>query len=208
MTRSTHRNSQDSQVERNDVEENVLSFLAKKGPVSVSEVYEALGAQDSSLTRAKLVDAVRVLAEQGRTELQDIPQAVNSLGEYLLLWERNLWFYGSLALSFAALLAVLVVPPEFPFVAIRWLLGSLFVLFIPGYVTVEGLFTRRQLDSTERLALSVTLSLVLIPLMSLLLNYTPWGITLTSILTALTLLTVGLSLIALIRNYGESKVLK
>jgi len=66
----------------------------------------------------------------------------NSLGEYLKLWERNLWLYASLAVSFATVLVIYAVPSEFPFDALRWVLGSVFVLFIPGYVTVEALFTK------------------------------------------------------------------
>jgi len=38
--------------------------------------------------------------------------------------------------------AIYAVPSEFPFVALRWVLGSVFVLFIPGYVTVEALFPK------------------------------------------------------------------
>ena len=89
--------------------------------------------------------------------------------------------------------------------AIRWVLGSLFVLFIPGYVTVEALFPKgRELDTIERFALSVGLSLALVPLVGLLLNYTPWGIRLNPIVLSLTLLTVGLAMVALAREYRFS----
>jgi len=92
-----------------------------------------------------------------------------------------------------------------PLVAIRWVLGSLFVLFIPGYVTVEALFPKgRELDTIERFALSVGLSLALVPLVGLLLNYTPWGIRLNPIVVSLTLLTVGLAVVALAREYRLS----
>jgi len=54
------------------------------------------------------------------------------------------------------------------------------VLFIPGHVAVEALFPKsREIDAIERFALSVELSLALVPLIRLLLNYTPSGISLT-----------------------------
>jgi uncharacterized membrane protein len=60
-------------------------------------------------------------------------------------------------------------------VLIRWVLGSLFVLFIPGYVTAELLFPKgRELDTIEGFGLSVGWSLALVPLVGLLLNFTPW----------------------------------
>lgn len=203
--RLKHWRSENSQFEKNDIEEQVLRYIAEKGPVSVSELYEALTVKDSSLTKTKLVEVVRGLTEQGKADLEDIPPAIGSFGEYLQLWERNLWFYGSLAMSLATLLIIYVVPSEFPFVTLRWVFGSLFVLFIPGYVTVEALFTEeRQLDSIERFALSVGLSLALVPLVGFLLNYTPWGIRLNPIVISLTVLTVGLAMIAVTRRYGAS----
>jgi uncharacterized membrane protein len=80
-----------------------------------------------------------------------------------------------------------------------------FVLFVPGYVTVEALFPKgRDLDRIERFALSVGLSLALVPLIGLLLNYTPWGIRLTPIVISLSSFTVGMALVALARQYRMS----
>jgi uncharacterized membrane protein len=127
------------------------------------------------------------------------------LRQYLGFWERNLGLYAALATSLLTILAIYTVPPQPPLVAIRWVLGSVFVLFIPGYVTVEALFPKSlELDGIERFALSVGLSLALVPLVGLLLNYTPWGIRLTPILISLTILTVALCLIGLIRKFQLS----
>ncbi len=201
----SHGRSKGSQFEKNDINEQVLRYITEKGSVSVSELYEALSEKDSSLTKAKLVDTVTRLTKQGSANLEDIPLAIGSFVDYLRLWERNLWLYGSLALSLLTVLIIYVVPSEFPFVIIRWLLGSVFVLFIPGYVTVEALFTEEaRLDSIERFALSIGLSLALVPLVGLLLNYSPWGIRLATIVISLTIFTVGLALIAVTRRYQAS----
>jgi len=151
-----------------------------------------------------MMDLVQRLAEHDKVNLEDVPPVVKSLPEYLGIWERNLWLYASLAVSFATVFVVYVLPSEFPFVALRWVLGSVFVLFVPGYVTVEALFQGRELDSIERFALSVGLSLAMVPLIGLLLNYTPWGIRLTPIVISLTVLTVGLAMVALARQYRAS----
>jgi uncharacterized membrane protein len=69
---------------------------------------------------------------------------------------------------------------------VRTLLGLPFILFIPGYVLVFALFpakkTDRGIDTLERLALSFGLSIAVVPLIGLALNYTPWGIRLQPIL--------------------------
>jgi uncharacterized membrane protein len=187
------------------LDEQALRYLEKNATASVQELHDALTVRNPSLTQAETVDLVWRLAGQEKVSLEDVPPATKSLAEYLKLWERNLWLYGSLLVALATILVIYVVPSQFPFVALRWVIGSVFVLFIPGYVTVEALFPKgRELDSIERFALSVGLSLALVPLVGLLLNYTPWGIRLNPIVISLTVLTVGLAVIALARQYRIS----
>ena len=65
--------------------------------------------------------------------------------------------------------------------AARIVLGVLFVLFFPGYTLVAALFpARNSIGRIERLALSFGLSIAVVPLIGLGLNYTPWGIRLTT----------------------------
>lgn len=60
---------------------------------------------------------------------------------------------------------------------LRVALGVPFVLFFSGYCLVSALFPRKGvLDGVERIALGFGLSIALIPLIGLVLNYTPWGI--------------------------------
>jgi uncharacterized membrane protein len=90
---------------------------------------------------------------------------------------------------------------------IRYMLGSLFVLFLPGYALIEALYPKEEdLSPLERLALSIGLSLALVPLVGLILNYTPWGIRLDPILIALTILTLTLLAFSAYRKYGYLKL--
>jgi len=85
---------------------------------------------------------------------------------------------------------------------LRYILGSLFVLFLPGYSLIEFLYPKKEeLMPLERLALSIGLSLALVPLIGLLLNYTPFGIRLDPIVFSLTFLTFFFMLIASYRKY-------
>src|SRR5712692_254107 len=82
------------------------------------------------------------------------------------------------------LVAILLIPNS----PVRVVLGLPFVLFFPGYVLIAALYPRtNDLDGIERLALSLGLSLAVVPLVGLVLNYTPWGIRLTPILVSLAL---------------------
>ena len=55
--------------------------------------------------------------------------------------------------------------------------GLLLVFFLPGYSLLALLYpSRRDVTSLERIALSLGMSLVIVPLIALALNFTPWGI--------------------------------
>ncbi len=75
------------------------------------------------------------------------------------------------------------------------------ILFIPGYMLISALFPRREdLDGIERVALSFGLSIAVVPLVGLALNYTPWGIRLEPVVASLIALTLILTLVGAIRR--------
>ncbi len=78
--------------------------------------------------------------------------------------------------------------------ALRIALGLLFALFFPGYTLLSALFPRRSsLSGIERIALSFGLSIAITPLIGLILNYTPWGISLYPILISVTIFILAAS---------------
>ncbi len=69
---------------------------------------------------------------------------------------------------------------------IRIILGLLFVVFSPGYVLIAALFPQKDsLSNFERVALSFGLSIAVVPLIGLIMNYTPWGVTLYSMVISI-----------------------
>ena len=105
-------------------------------------------------------------------------------------------------LAVSAILSVAFVPDVFPVIVIRWVLGSVFVLYLPGYTLIQFLFSeKKELDSLERFALSVGLSLAVVPLIGLILNYLPWGIRLEPITISLSLFVVSFAILAAARKY-------
>lgn len=84
---------------------------------------------------------------------------------------------------------------------IRTILGIPLVLFIPGYVLIAALFpNKNDLDGIERIALGFGLSIAIVPLIGLGLNFTPWGIRFGPIITSLILFTLSLLIIANFRR--------
>ena len=84
---------------------------------------------------------------------------------------------------------------------LRVVVGILFLLFIPGYTLVAALFPRKNsLDAIERIALSTGLSIAIVALTGLALNYTPWGIHLRPVLISITSFTLVFSAVVIIRR--------
>lgn len=94
-----------------------------------------------------------------------------------------------------ALVPIVILAPFLQ--AIRLALGLPFVLFFPGYAVISALFPRKDdLEPVERIALSFGLSIAVVPLIGLALNYSPWGIRLNPILASLSLFTIIASIVA------------
>ncbi len=84
---------------------------------------------------------------------------------------------------------------------LRIILGLLLVLFFPGYTLIAALFPKKDdLSGIERVALSFGLSIAVVPLIGLILNYTPWGIRLYPVLFSITLFVIIMSTIAILRR--------
>jgi uncharacterized membrane protein len=108
-----------------------------------------------------------------------------------------------LALLVMALMVVTAFSPaDIP----RMVLGLPFMLFCPGYALIASLFPRREgLGSMERVVLSFVLSMAVVPLLGLILNFTPLGIRLESVLYATASFTLIISAMAWFRRRGLPK---
>jgi len=97
---------------------------------------------------------------------------------------------------------ILIVFPPLSNTWIRTVLGLPMVLFFPGYALIAALFPKKDdLDGIERVALSFGLSIAVVPLLGLGLNYTPFGIRLIPILITLVIFTLGTCVIAIYRRW-------
>lgn len=114
---------------------------------------------------------------------------------------RSADIFAVVVITFAAAVLALLVPPDI--VLIRILTLPL-VLVLPGYALISALFPRNLLGVVERLVFSLGLSLSIVVLGGLVLNWTPFGLRASSWAVFLAGITLGASAIALIRRRGQS----
>lgn len=107
------------------------------------------------------------------------------------------------AVVLTGLVVLLPVVRESP---LRVVVGLAFVLFAPGYALVAALFPERGddddggIDGLERAVLSFGASIAVVPLVGLVVNFTPWGITLAPVVVSLAALTLALTVLAGVRR--------
>jgi uncharacterized membrane protein len=100
-------------------------------------------------------------------------------------------------LSALLLISIVFVPST----VARTILGLPFLLFFPGYTMVTAFFAKKsQLSKLERIVLSGVMSIAVVGLIGVGLNYTSWGIRLTSAFYSITAFIFMMSVIALIRR--------
>jgi len=109
--------------------------------------------------------------------------------------DKDLWLIGILTILLAVVIAF------FPSTVARIILGLPFLLFFPGYTLMAALFPKKgSLGGVERVALSFGLSIAVVPLIGLVLNFTPWGIRLEPILISLAVFIIAASGVAWYRR--------
>lgn len=173
----------------------VRQFSGRDVDWVISRVSERLKLRKHDVARR-----IYELKENGLIDLID-PNPPRTLVRYLFSTYCT-WFWLIASIVFLMFITIYVLPNSPPYIYLRYVLGSVFVLYLPGSSLIELLYPKpEELSQLERLALSIGLSLALVPLAGLILNYTPWGIRLDPVFIVLSLLTVSLACGAVYRKF-------
>jgi len=188
--------------------QNIMQTIKEQKPETVEQL-AALVAQKTAQPEEQVISRIFKLQNQGKIKLTQQPtKAPSDLATYITTSHAT-WYWISIIIALATAISAFIIPEDlFPIVYIRYVLGAVFVLWLPGYTFIKALFpthvpiktSSEDLDIIERIALSIGMSLALVPIVGLLLNYTPWGIRLTPIVLSLLALTVAFATVALVRE--------
>jgi len=113
---------------------------------------------------------------------------------------KTTWFLTISGLTIVGTLASVLRELMFPLVYARYILASLLIIYLPGSCLVRALFPTREVFSVEQIALSMVISIAEVSILGLVLNYTHWGITQTSMSLGLLVLTLTSAIVALVRK--------
>lgn len=219
LTISSHRvpleneSLSNKQPEDETLRQLILRTVQEKKPENVEELTNLIQEKSPSTSKQKIIDNIIHLQSEGKIALREqVSPVPSSLPSYLYT-NRAYWYWTTIVLAILTTILVFTIPEDaYPIVYARYVLGSIFVLWLPGYTFIKALFpttvliktSSTELDNIERIALSIGMSIALVPIVGLLLNYTPWGIRLTPITLSLLALTLTFATAAIVREHKAS----
>jgi hypothetical protein len=194
---------QESKGSEPSLSESIQNTVKTQHPQTVRQLATALMA-DGRIEETEFVATVKQMASNGTLTLGPPSYEVETALDYLFTFTLSGWLWVSFLTITLSLLAVTLIPDLFPLNIVRWVLGSILVLYMPGFSLIQLLFAKgKEIDSLERFALSIGLSLALVPLIGLVLNFTPWGIRFAPIVASLGTFTTAALLAAAMRRYVQ-----
>jgi hypothetical protein len=186
-----------------DLQQTVLETAKTLRQPTVSELVDNLVNQ-KGLKFKDATKAVYVEYKKGTLNLSQT-NPPTTLGNYIVNIE-NSWFWAITALVAITMLIVFAVNTS-SLLYVRYVLGGVFVLFLPGFLLISALYTRNgEMDELEKMALSIGLSIAIVPLITLVLNYTPWGIRLEPIMVSLALFAEIMAGVCVFRRFRYARL--
>jgi hypothetical protein len=192
----------------------ILDIVKKPRPETTQQLIK-LAQEKTALSSEEITQLLIQLENEDRLRFTKKETLLPPTPQTYVLSKKAAWYWVTIAMAILTTLTVFIIPDSsYPIVYLRSTLGIVFVLFLPGYAFIKMLFPSKvpiktsseNMDTVERLALSLGMSLSLIPIVGLILNYTPWGIRLTSITLSLLSLTIVFATVAALREYQTKAV--
>jgi len=188
-----------------DFDQTLIKTIGDEHPETLEEAVRlvSLGSPEG---KEAIMERVLRLESEGKISFEKSSALVPSSFTGYFFSEWTGWFWCVFSLAVLASIIIFVNPEDsFPLVFARYLFSSVFVLFLPGYSLMKALFSSKELGNIEQFALSIGLSLALVPLIGLLLYYTPLGVGTTPVTIGLLVLTLVFASAAVIIEYGTRK---
>lgn len=195
-----------AQKEDKSLKREVVDLLSKWQPTNVVDLMTMLHEKRGiNATDVELADVLKELKDERILNLEPVTHSQKKLSSFLLVPELTGDFWGIVA-SLAILNAIISSPASTLFVPVRLTLGTLSILLFPGYTLQMTLFPRtKDLLLWKRIVLALGLSIAVTGFYAVVLDATPQGIVLGSILLVFSVHTLIFACIGLLRRFEAQR---
>jgi hypothetical protein len=198
-----------------DLEEIVLQTVREDNPETIQQLMTII-ARKVPMSTKNIMKVILKLQKEEKIALYNPYLIQKPQHPSLYLKTRYAsWYWATVGLTGLSALAVFVFQAVGVQGFIRFAPGAILVLGLPGYSLTRILFPTKftktskipGADNITVFALAIVLSIVLTSLVGLLLNYTEWGVQLSSLVLSLSLLTLSLATVAAFQENRNLKLL-
>lgn len=198
-----------SQVAKDQIKDLIIQTFKKEKPETAKQLI-ALMQQQHAITPEQTTTLLIELENEDLLHFTKEESVKPSSTRIYIFSKQATWYWTTILLASVTAIAVFTINVNgIPLAYLRYSLGIIFILFLPGFAFIKALFPKKvpiktsskDIDIIERVALSFGMSLVLVPIVGLILNFTPWGIRLTPITLSLLGLTVVFATVAILIEY-------
>ena len=198
-----------SQATKDQIKDLVIQIVNHEKPETAKQLI-ALMQERHSIPLEQTTNMLVELENEGRLHFTRQERSTPASVKEYIFSKQATWYWITILLAIVTTIAVFTITGNgIPLVYLRYSLGIIFVLFLPGFTLVKALFPEKvplktsseNMDTIERVALSFGMTLALVPMVGLILNYTSWGIRLTPITLSLLGLTVVFATAAILREH-------
>lgn len=192
-----------------ELTQSIIHLIKEKKPRSVKELV-SLAKGQLNITEQELYKILVEIQNKNiiKLERNTLPKLTN-LSTYLKS-KQALRYWLTTAITIFSAIVVFIIPDNFyPLAYIRAVLSLILILWLPGYTFLNVFFpynfatknSTNPLQLVERVSLSIGLSIVIVSLIVLLLNFTSFGINLTPIVLSLMLFILIFVTVGVIREF-------
>lgn len=181
----------------------IIQIIKTKQPKSTEELVNFVH-NESDLSKKEILDFIVDLKHLGKINF--VTSKKNTSESNYFFSSKSFWFWISIPLVILIGYSFFFYDETVFFVNLRYLTGLLLTFFLPGFCLSKALFPRNEISTLIRFILSVAITMSLVILVGLALNYTDEGIIASSSVSILLTLTMVFGAVGFIRGYFVQKV--
>ena len=188
-------------VERK-IMEIVESGRASKG----SELVEIV-VNEMNISEEDAINTIFELEDKEKILFLDIDKHVPDDLQKYLLSSYAYWYWAVITISLLTIFSVFLFQTGTSNLNYaRYVLGSVNVLFLPGYCVVKIVFLGEDITTNRQILYSIGVSVSLISILGLIMNYSPWGLHPAPLAIIEFLVILALSTIGIIREFNDKLI--
>lgn len=188
--------------EYNAVERQIIDIVKSGHAPKGSELVEII-VNELKINEEDAINLLFELEDKEKIIFVDINNNIpDNLQEYVLS-SYAYWYWAVITVSLLSVFSVFFLPTDISNLNyVRYVFGSVYVLFLPGYCIYKIIYLGEEVSTTKLILFSIGISVSLISILGLIMNYSPWGLHQAPLVIIEFLLILTLSSIGIIREHN------